>query len=314
MKTIIWLLATLALVIVATGAFIWSGAYNIAADEPHWPLTAWALETTRNRAIESRSESVVVPDLDGEALIRAGAGNYDAMCADCHLEPGADGTEISIGLNPAPPDLTRSDIEDPAATFWTIKHGIKMTAMPAWGKSMDDESIWGMVAFVRQLPGMSAADYHELVESSGGHSHGHGETPAHADAAQVDVSDPAQAAVATVDRFFAELSAGDLDAAAAELDPQVIILEAGGGEHSAAEYLGHHAGEDAEFLKTAHQKLLRRSARISGELAWVASESELQAQHDGKPVTILGTETMVLRASKAGWKIVHIHWSSQLRN
>jgi ketosteroid isomerase-like protein len=129
----------------------------------------------------------------------------------------------------------------------------------------------------------------------------------------IDVPDSAQAAAATVDRFFDALSAGDIEHAGAELDPQVIILESGGAEHSAAEYLGGHAKEDAEFLKTAQQHLGRRIARVSGDLAWIASESELHVQQDGKPVTIASTETMVLRSTNDGWKIVHIHWSSRVR-
>lgn len=131
---------------------------------------------------------------------------------------------------------------------------------------------------------------------------------------RIDVPDSAQAAAATVDRFFAALSAGNLDAAAAELDPDVIILESGGAEHSAAEYLGGHAKHDAEFLGSARQLLGRRTARANGGLAWVATESELQAQEGGKPLTIVSTETMVLRAMDSGWKIVHIHWSSRTRN
>lgn len=133
-----------------------------------------------------------------------------------------------------------------------------------------------------------------------------------ADTSQVDVPESARAAVATVDRFFAALSAGDLDRAAAELDPDVVILESGGAEHSAAEYLGGHARADAEFLGTARQKPGRRTARVSGDLGWVASESELHLQQDGKPVTILSTETMVLRFTDSGWNIVHIHWSSRV--
>lgn len=133
------------------------------------------------------------------------------------------------------------------------------------------------------------------------------------DRPHMDVAEEAQAAVAAVDRFLAALSAGDLDQAGVELDPAVIILEGGGAEHSAAEYLGAHAKGDAEFLKAAQQKLERRTARASGELAWVASESELHVQQDGEPVTIASTETMVLRSTDAGWKIVHIHWSSRVR-
>jgi ketosteroid isomerase-like protein len=55
----------------------------------------------------------------------------------------------------------------------------------------------------------------------------------------------------------------------------------------------------------------RRRARVSGDLSWVATESELHATDDGKPMTLLSTETMVLRKTDGGWRIVHIHWSSR---
>jgi ketosteroid isomerase-like protein len=130
---------------------------------------------------------------------------------------------------------------------------------------------------------------------------------------QIDVPDAAKAAAATVDRFFAALTAGDLERAGAELDPDLIVLESGGGEYSAAEYLGGHAKHDAAFLKDAELAPARRIARISGELAWVASEGELRVQSDGAPATYATAETMVLRSTAGGWKIVHIHWSSHAR-
>jgi len=136
---------------------------------------------------------------------------------------------------------------------------------------------------------------------------------AQAEAPAIDVPDDAKAAAATVDRFFAALKAGELDKAGAELDPAVLILESGGAERSAEEYLGGHAKGDAVFLKDAHHRLLHRKARASGEMAWVASESELHVERDGKPATILSTETMILESGDAGWKIVHIHWSSRTR-
>lgn len=181
MRTFIWLLGLLVLLALGAGGFIWSGVYNVAADDPHWPLTNWMMVTVRERSFAARTTGIDVPDLTGEALIRAGAGNYDAMCADCHLEPGEDGSELSVGLYPAPPNFPRDGVGNPAETFWVIKHGIKMSGMPAWGKSMDDKAIWGMTAFLQQLPQMSKDQYHELVESSGGHSHGPSEAHDHAD-------------------------------------------------------------------------------------------------------------------------------------
>jgi ketosteroid isomerase-like protein len=137
--------------------------------------------------------------------------------------------------------------------------------------------------------------------------------PAVAAEPRIDVPEEARAAAATGDRFFAALSSGDLTRAGTELDPQVVILESGGGEYSAAEYLEGHAKHDAEFLKTAHLMPGRRTARVSGELAWIATESELHTQQDGEPLAIASTETMILRSTADGWKIVHIHWSSHVK-
>lgn len=181
MKPIYWLLGMLALLALGAAVFIVSGAYNIAADEPHWQLTEYAMDTVRRRSIATRASGIVVPDLDDESMIRTGAGNYDAMCVGCHLKRGVEKTELSNGLFPSPPNLSQRRIADPAAAFWAIKHGIKMTGMPAWGKSMEDEYIWGMVAFLRKLPDMSPDRYDELVKASGGHQHGASGTapPAH---------------------------------------------------------------------------------------------------------------------------------------
>ena len=155
--------------------FLWSGLYDVGADDPHLAPVHAALQTLRERSIAARADSLAVPDLSDVALIRQGAGNYEAMCTGCHLAPGESATELSRGLYPSPPEFARGGLATPARQFWVIKHGIKASGMPAWGKSMDDHAIWGLVAFVQRLPRLDAAAYHELVESSEGHSHGPGE-------------------------------------------------------------------------------------------------------------------------------------------
>ena len=118
-------------------------------------------------------------------------------------------------------------------------------------------------------------------------------------------------AIAVVQRFSTALQKGDLVAAGALLADDVLILESGGAERSRDEYLGHHAKGDAEFLKSAHVQKIRQTARVDGALAWVGTESEIHLTKDGKPVTLLSTETMILRHSAGTWQIVHIHWSSR---
>jgi hypothetical protein len=48
--------------------------------------------------------------------------------------------------------------------FWVIKHGIKMSAMPAWGKSLDDARVWDIVAFVRKMPEVAPETCQELSQ------------------------------------------------------------------------------------------------------------------------------------------------------
>lgn len=137
-------------------------------------------------------------------------------------------------------------------------------------------------------------------------------SPALADRAG-PIPEEAREAVATVDRFLAALKAGDLERAAAELDPELVVLEGGNAELSAEQYLALHAKLDAEFLKKATVDTGYRRARAEGDLAWVASLTEAQSEHEGKPITIDGAESMVLKRGETGWRIVHIHWSSRVR-
>lgn len=172
-------LGALAVAVLGGLGFAYSGAYNVAADDPHTRPVYALMKTVRERSIAARAADLAVPgDLSSEARIRQGAGNYNAMCMGCHLAPGMGETELSRGLYPKPPNLTKETV-DAATAFWVIKHGIKASGMPAWGESMEDAYVWNMAAFLQRLPKLDAEGYQALVASSGGHSHGGNETEPH---------------------------------------------------------------------------------------------------------------------------------------
>src|SRR5690606_39206978 len=101
-RSLLALTVLLAVVAFAAGLFVWSGIYNVGADDTHTRPVHAVLQALRNESIEHHSRNIEVPDLDDPALVVAGAGNYAAMCAGCHLAPGAGETELSRGLYPAP--------------------------------------------------------------------------------------------------------------------------------------------------------------------------------------------------------------------
>jgi mono/diheme cytochrome c family protein len=160
----------LLVLIGAAAVGIYSGLYNIAADVPHTQPLYWLLETIRERSVEARARDIVVPnDLKDANRISRGAGQYADMCSGCHLAPGMKRTEISQGLYPRAPELRRTTTLTPEEQFWVVKHGIKMTGMPAWGVTHDDDLLWDVVAFVRKLPELSPEQYETLVKNAPKH-------------------------------------------------------------------------------------------------------------------------------------------------
>jgi ketosteroid isomerase-like protein len=121
----------------------------------------------------------------------------------------------------------------------------------------------------------------------------------------------ADEATAVVDAFHTALKTGDTTAALVLLDDNVMIFEQGYIEWSKAEYASHHLASDAEFSKSVASKQIARRSTIEGGLAWVATESSATGKFKEKDVDSVSIETMVLRRTNDGWRIVHIHWSSR---
>ena len=164
-------MAALAVVLVIaagiTAMLVHMGSFDVAADTPHSQPVYWMMTTVRQNSIAVRAADVEVPaDLDDPKRIASGAAQYEEMCSLCHLAPGMMRTEISRGLYPRAPELRRGSGLSPAEEFWVVKHGLKMTGMPAWGVTHDDTLLWDIVAFLRKLPGLDAEQYKTLVSGA----------------------------------------------------------------------------------------------------------------------------------------------------
>jgi mono/diheme cytochrome c family protein len=173
MKIIYALLIFIVLAIGGVAGFIYSGIYPIGADIPHHKIEFWLLETLRKNSISRASANITVPSLESADLLMAGGPDYNDMCAGCHLKPGKKQSDMSLGLYPAPPNLSTTSLVDnredndaqqqAQQQFWVIKHGIKASGMPAWGPTHDDQRIWAMVAFLQKLPALTPDQYQILT-------------------------------------------------------------------------------------------------------------------------------------------------------
>jgi mono/diheme cytochrome c family protein len=160
-------------------AVAYSGAYNVAASKGHSAFGRWLLSTTMHNSVSSHAAGIEVPRMDDSEVAR-GAGDYKAMCEHCHAAPGVSRAEWAEGMLPKPPELAQAAAAwEQEEIFWIVKHGIKMSAMPAFGSTHGDEALWNITAFVDRLPGMTPATYTALADggeqaaggASGDHEH-----------------------------------------------------------------------------------------------------------------------------------------------
>jgi mono/diheme cytochrome c family protein len=156
--------------ILGAGAFIYSGIYDISATEPHWGITKALLGIARDRSVAAHSKGITVPNLEEPGLVITGFIHYHAMCRLCHGAPGFTENEFAKGLYPAPPNLAPGTVQQAlgdAQLFWVIKNGLKMTGMPAFGPTHGEADLWGVVGFVKALPGLKAEDYRQRITKLG---------------------------------------------------------------------------------------------------------------------------------------------------
>ncbi len=174
MKTVLsTLLSTAALPVVGGAAFIYSGIFNVGANDPHWAITYWIMEKARVRSIQAHAAGLTPPaGYDDPARITGAVGHFSEHCATCHGAPGTKRGDLAEGMYPEPPELTNVAARyTPGELFWILKNGIKMSAMPSMASDGDD-LLWSTVSFLQKLPRMSDDDYNDLwmaAQAQGGH-------------------------------------------------------------------------------------------------------------------------------------------------
>jgi len=159
--------AVIVLFIIGAAITVYFGLYNVSADDQHTVPVRTFINYARDRAVAVHLSEVDVPPLKDPQMIAKGAGEYDSLCTACHLAPGMNENDLRAGLNPKPPSFAKRRRPGIAAEqFWDIKHGFKMTGMPAWGATHSDPDIWNIVAFMQTMPGMTGDAYKQLVASA----------------------------------------------------------------------------------------------------------------------------------------------------
>lgn len=171
-KSIILISVIGGIVLIAIIVFVsvvFGGVYNVGVASGHSKPVEWVLRTTMENSVRNHAKNIEVPDnleLDDPEFYREYYFQYSGACVTCHGAPGQDPDPWMI-IYPEASLLTDKGVVDQwsdAELYWILENGIKDSGMMSANPDHPKEDIWGVVAFVRQLPDMTPQEYEEIAE------------------------------------------------------------------------------------------------------------------------------------------------------
>ncbi len=144
MKFVLGLVLGLVLVAAAVYLYFASGAAPVATSDNDMPFEKFfARKALAVRIAKEMPRNVPIPLAEANYL--AGAELYKQHCVVCHGVPLSPTTAIATGMYPKPPELLvgKGVTDDPPGeTYWKISHGIRLSGMPNFSKSLTDTQMW----------------------------------------------------------------------------------------------------------------------------------------------------------------------------
>lgn len=122
-------------------------------------------QTARILAVPSRAKSMKNPVPNTPENMHEAMDHWADHCAFCHANNGSGDTEVGKNLYPKAPDMRLGDTQNrtDGELYYTIKNGIRLTGMPAWGEAGDaDEDSWKLVYFIRHLATLTPEEQKEM--------------------------------------------------------------------------------------------------------------------------------------------------------
>ena len=120
-------------------------------------IETWIARHSLHATINREAPTAPVPVALTDANLIAGIQTYATNCAVCHGAADGQASHIATGLFQHAPQLAIHDVtDDPEGKiYWFVKHGVRLTGMPAFSDSLTDEQIWQVVLFLKHMDKLS---------------------------------------------------------------------------------------------------------------------------------------------------------------
>jgi mono/diheme cytochrome c family protein len=109
-------------------------------------------------AVKRNAENLAPASAATEDSIIAGGKLYVMGCMGCHGELGKPFAEDHANYPPVPQLPNVGTQYSEPEIYWIVKHGIRMTAMSAYGPFYKEDQLWAIAAFIRRIDKLTPAE------------------------------------------------------------------------------------------------------------------------------------------------------------
>ena len=141
--------------LVIAGTSVAISQFSVSATpEPGKLETHLATSVMRVLIRRSSREPIPAAPSNLKASTEEGDKLFGTECAACHGLDGHKPTDAGRWMYPRAADLTSPEVQrySDRELFWTVKNGVRLSGMPAFGNVEPDEHIWNLIQYVRTLP------------------------------------------------------------------------------------------------------------------------------------------------------------------
>lgn len=175
MKFILGVVIGLVIVPLLVVGYLASGFGPTAATDKPLPFETWIAGTALRKRIQKEAPVRDLSTMTTADLV-AGADTYKKNCVVCHGLPDKD-SAIGAGMFPPAPQLLQPPKPRPGfqpgrgregergpgrpggpgrggprpnGDFWRVKNGIRLTGMPSFEKTLSEDQMWQVIAFLQR--------------------------------------------------------------------------------------------------------------------------------------------------------------------
>jgi len=132
-----------------------SGSIPANADAQPGAVETWMAGTSLDATLERQAPKDQNPVALTDQNLSDGVDLFAQNCSVCHGSAKGDdaASPIAKGLYQKPPQFATEGVEDDPEGFsyWKIKHGIRLTAMPSFSRTLSDQQMWTIALFLKHM-------------------------------------------------------------------------------------------------------------------------------------------------------------------